>query len=130
MPATSPVEYKEPKVKRLVARTHYKHILVEIYLVDAAAIAKYDAITGVRDGVAYIWLNPNAMRRRLTYMDTLIHELTHVIETFNDDDMLDPTEVEGCSTLAQTMGRQLGALLYNMKFERGFRNPFNASNAR
>jgi hypothetical protein len=110
--------------RTLWATTHFGNVTVTIYLNDWARLKDYDGNTFWQNGTMAVDLSARLASQPSRLGSVLIHELTHVVEYANDPTFLDPTPIEDCTLLAQTMEACLGAMLLNMKLAPGAKWPF------
>ena len=98
----------------LWATTKYGPIKIKIFTCPRKEI-QADAITHWQHGVMTIFIAESVMTRPILLDKVLIHEFMHVIEYMNDPGYLDPTIVDCCTALAQTVEVGMHQLLRNLK---------------
>ncbi len=74
-----------------------------------------DGCTDMYRGNTTLHLHPRVLRNQKHLRRILIHEFTHIIEYLNDPEYLDPTRVNECSALAQTMEVGMTDLITNLR---------------
>ncbi len=111
--------------RKLWGRTMCANVPVTIYL-SATLRAEHDCDgeTVWQNGTMEVEIAQAASKMPKRFGQLLIHELTHVVEYANDPRFLDPTCVDDCTALAQTMEVCLGGMLLNMRLAPGAKWPF------
>lgn len=105
----------------LWGRTRYNGITCEIWL-DHTMKRNEGGATEFSHGRPTIYIRDGLTPKRI--FQILIHEFVHVVEYMNDPDDFSTKVVEECTALAQTMEVGIGSLIWNLKVEKGFANPF------